>query len=172
MATTPAKPWYREPWPWILASGPLIAVVAGLYTFRLAVTSNDGLVAEDYYKQGLAADKTIAQSGRAAAVGLTAKLQLRAEAINLVLSSTDSFVQPDSLRLTMSHPTRAGMDQTITLTRQGDSYSAALRLPASGHWLVLIEDQEKTWRLLGNVLLPSNEELVIGHAAAKHSAGG
>jgi hypothetical protein len=45
-------------------------------------------------------------------------------------------------------------------------------LPASGHWLVLIEDQEKTWRLLGNVLLPSNEDLVIGHSAVKRPVDG
>ena len=25
-------PWYREPWPWILISGPAIVVVAGMAT--------------------------------------------------------------------------------------------------------------------------------------------
>ena len=67
-----AKPWYKEPWPWILASGPLIVVIAGIWTFRIAVTSSDGLVSEDYYKQGLAVGKTIAQSDNAKAIGLTA----------------------------------------------------------------------------------------------------
>ena len=39
-----SKPWYREPWPWILMAGPAIVVVAGIATAWLAVRSNDGLV--------------------------------------------------------------------------------------------------------------------------------
>ena len=35
-------------------SGPAIVVVAGIYTAYLAIVSNDGLVDDDYYKQGLA----------------------------------------------------------------------------------------------------------------------
>ncbi len=159
---TPVTPWYRQPWPWILAAGPFIAVVAGLYTYRLAVTSSDGLVAEDYYKQGLAADKTIARSERAQAVGLSALLTLKAEKVSVSLSATKEYKVPETLRLTISHPTRAGMDQEIALIKDGTVYSATMRLPASGHWLVMIEDPAKEWRLLGNVLLPSNEDVVIG----------
>ena len=53
------RPWYREPWPWILMSVPATAVVAGIITLWLAVSSADGLVAEDYYKQGLAINRVI-----------------------------------------------------------------------------------------------------------------
>jgi hypothetical protein len=35
-------------------------------------------------------------------------------------------------------------------------------LPAAGHWLVLLEDERKTWRLMGNVILPANGETLIG----------
>jgi hypothetical protein len=47
------KPWYKEPWPWILMAGPVIVIVAGVITAWLAVISNDGLVSDDYYKQGM-----------------------------------------------------------------------------------------------------------------------
>ena len=47
------KPWYREPWPWILMAGPALVVVAGVVTMVLAVRSNDPLVAEDYYRRGV-----------------------------------------------------------------------------------------------------------------------
>ena len=72
MDSTVARPWYREPWPWILAAGPLIVVIAGIYTAWLAVQSNDGLVTDDYYRKGLAANQTIARSDEAARMGLPA----------------------------------------------------------------------------------------------------
>lgn len=47
MSNTPSavRPWYKHAWPWILMAGPAIVVVAGIYTFWLAVVSFDGMVA-------------------------------------------------------------------------------------------------------------------------------
>ena len=56
---TAAQPWYREPWPWILAAGPVAVILAGIVTVWLAIKSNDGLVADDYYKQGLEVNQVI-----------------------------------------------------------------------------------------------------------------
>ena len=56
-----AKPWYREPWPWLLMAGPVAVVLAGIATTVLAVTTFDGLVADDYYKQGLGINRVIAR---------------------------------------------------------------------------------------------------------------
>ena len=56
---TGATPWYREPWPWLLMAGPVTVIIAGGFTAWLAVTSSDGLVADDYYKQGLAINQTL-----------------------------------------------------------------------------------------------------------------
>mgnify|MGYP000916835605 FL=1 len=50
--SAPAKPWYREPWPWLLMSGPGLVVIAGVVTAWIAFSGADGLVADDYYKQG------------------------------------------------------------------------------------------------------------------------
>jgi hypothetical protein len=52
------------------------------------------------------------------------------------------------------------------LARSGDVYSGEVRLPAAGHWLVLLEDERKTWRLMGNVVLPANGETLIGSPVA------
>ena len=42
-----ARPWYKEPWPWLLMSGPAAVVLAGALTAWLAFAGADGLVAED-----------------------------------------------------------------------------------------------------------------------------
>ena len=171
MNSTVVRPWYREPWPWILAAGPFIVVIAAFYTAWLAVKSNDGLVTDDYYRKGLAANQTIARSEEAAKMGLVAGIRVSSDTLLVRLQAGDNkFVMPPTLAVTISHPTRAGLDQSRVLTRSGDSYAGEFRLPAAGHWLVLLEDERKTWRLMGNVILPANGETLIGSPATSRAA--
>lgn len=165
MTTTERTPqaWYRERWPWLLMAGPAIVIVAGLYTAWLAMTSSDGLVAEDYYKQGLAAGETLERSKHAEELGIAVGLRLSGEAVRVRLSSRSAgMTPPPALHLTLSHPTRAGIDQKSLLKPVNGEYVGQLNLPASGHWLVLVEDEARTWRLLGSVRLPAATETVIG----------
>lgn len=166
-----ARPWYREPWPWILAAGPFIVVIAGIYTAWLAVKSNDGLVTDDYYRKGLAVNQTIARSEQAEKFGLVAGVRITADTLSIRLQASDGkFVFPSALVVTITHPTRAGLDQSQVLPRSDNLYRGDVRLPAAGHWLVLLEDKEKTWRLMGNVVLPINGETLIGNPVAVSAA--
>lgn len=158
-----ANPWYREPWPWLLMLGPFVVVLAGIYTAWLAISTNDGLVTDDYYKKGLAVNQTIASSEQAKKLGLSVGVRVTEHGFVARLNAADpAFARPVALVLTLSHPTRAGLDQTLSLKRDGDVYAGDLRLPSSGHWLVLLEDEKKSWRLMGNVVLPASGETVIG----------
>jgi hypothetical protein len=160
---SPARPWYREPWPWILAAGPAIVVVAGIYTAWLAVSTNDGLVTEDYYRKGLAAHQTVTRSEQATRLGLVAGVRIVGEVVSVSLRAGEAaFVPPAAITLTISHPTRAGLDQTRNLQLKADSYVGNVRLPAAGHWLILVEDEARSWRLMGNVVLPASGEVLIG----------
>lgn len=167
MHSAAARPWYREPWPWILAAGPFIVVVAACYTAWLAIKSNDGLVTDDYYRKGLSANQTIARSELASKIGLGAGVRIVGDTLSVRLqASGKDFPMPPTLLVTIAHPTRAGLDQSRVLVRNGDLYSGTVRLPAAGHWLVLLEDERKTWRLMGNVILPANGETLIGNPAS------
>lgn len=163
MNTTLARPWYREPWPWILMTGPFIVVIAGIYTAWLAITTSDGLVTDDYYKKGLAVNQTIARNDQAIKLGLVAGVGIAGETMSVRMQAqSGQFEKPAAIFVTISHPTRAGLDQSRVLVRNGDVYTGEVRLPASGHWLVLLEDERKTWRLMGNVVLPAKGETLIG----------
>jgi len=160
-------PWYRQPWPWILMLGPFVVVIAAIVTAWIAWSTSDGLVTEDYYKKGLVANQTILRSDRATQLGLVAALRFTAERVSVRLSAKDAgFAPPAALQVTISHPTRAGLDQSRMLINDGQSYAGDFHLPASGHWLVLLEDDKKTWRLLGNVILPAAGDTVIGGTVA------
>ena len=100
-------------------------------------------------------------------MGLVAGVRIAGDTLSVRLQASEKgFLMPSTLALTISHPTRAGLDQSRVLVRSGEVYSGEVRLPAAGHWLVLLEDERRTWRLLGNVILPANGETLIGSSAA------
>lgn len=165
--TTPviqnANPWYREPWPWLLMVLPATAVVVGLAFAWVAVATSDGLVTEDYYKEGQMIGETLAKSRRAEELGIAAGLRLTSDSVSIRLSARQAdTLMPSALLVTVSHPTRAGQDQRSILKPVGDAYVGSMQTTASGHRLVLIEDEAKTWRLMGSVVLPAANETVIG----------
>lgn len=162
--TAADKPWYREPWPWMLMAGPFIVIVAAMLSAWLAISTSDGLVTDDYYKKGLAINETLTQSALARSRGIQAGLSLTEDSVRVRLTgrADSGFSMPPALRITLSHPTRAGVDQTELLSLQGDAYVGKLNLPSSGHWLVLLEDEAKSWRLMASVVLPSSGETVVG----------
>jgi hypothetical protein len=154
MKPSPAGPavnsWYREPWPWLLMSGPLIVVVAGLVSAWLAVRSDDGLVADDYYKQGLAVNQTLHRDALAADRHYEASATASPDLNHIRLHLTGTAQLPDALRLTLSHATRSGLDQTINLLQvEPGWYESSLRAPARGRWHLVLEDQRRTWRMTG-----------------------
>lgn len=66
--TTSSKPWWREPWPWILMAGPAAAVVGCVITISLAVQNfADQPITDGGSKRGL----VIERDASAAAVGAT-----------------------------------------------------------------------------------------------------
>ncbi|ADU92099.1 FixH family protein [Taylorella equigenitalis] len=47
------NPWYKEPWPWILMAGPIMAVIGCIITINLALKDNyDDKNKVHAYKQG------------------------------------------------------------------------------------------------------------------------
>jgi hypothetical protein len=146
---TTAKPWYREPWPWILMSGPAAVVAAGAVTTALAVSSFDGLVADDYYKQGLAINRVIARESAARQLGVTASLSFDPTRTHVRVMLGEG-ARPASLRLTLVHRTLPAEDQSIVLTEVSPGfYEGALLAPRRGALHARLEDGAGRWRLAG-----------------------
>ncbi len=138
-------PWYREPWPWILMSGPAAVIVAGAITTWIAFSTWDGLVADDYYKRGLAINKTLAREEAARRRGITAEVRFEPERLRVLLKGE----APDALFIHLVHATRAGHDQRLRLVPAGKSvYEAELPALPPGRWSVVIEDPRGAWRIV------------------------
>lgn len=162
------NPWYKERWTWLLMVMPATAVVAGSITMWLAVKTFDGLVADDYYKQGLAINQTLARASAAQEKGLIANVRFSAEALAIELTANPGVALPQRLDVTLAHPTRGGLDQKLQLEGVGGKYQGAIPVALNAaHWKVLIEDDSHSWRLSGNAFLPAETEIRINSADLK-----
>ena len=137
-------PWYKEPWPWILMSGPAAVVVAGLFTAWLAVRSSDGLVSDDYYKRGLAVNRVLARERAAERLGVHASFERDTRSIRVQLEGA----APPALFLRLVYAPRAGYDLRLRLEPQGAGrYQTGLPALRPGHWRLILEDPRGEWRL-------------------------
>ena len=59
-APTAAAPWWRFGHVWLIIAGPVIVIISGFVTLWLAISRPDPVVAEDYYRQGIEINKTLA----------------------------------------------------------------------------------------------------------------
>ena len=113
-AMSEKKRWYREFWVWVLIALPASAVVGGMITLYLAVSSSDGLVVDDYYERGKAINLELGRDQTAANRHLQALVRIDAlkGRVTVGLESSE-HLHPGHLSLLLLHPTRAGQDQVI-----------------------------------------------------------
>lgn len=159
--------WYRHPWPWIFISMLTATVIAGGVTLWLAVSTSDGLVADDYYKQGLGINRQLARSERATALDLNGRMRFSASELMVSLTGRDGAQLPRRLRVVFSHPTRAGLDRALLLDRDGPDWRGRFEPLPPGRWTVSIEDEQATWRLDAAAHFPEDREITLSAAPFK-----
>ena len=138
-------PWYKQPWPWILMSGPAIVIVAGIATTWIAFASADGLVADDYYKRGLAVNTLLEREQAALRRGIEARIERDGAGIRIELRGD----APPVLILHLAHATRAGEDVRLRLEPGADgAYVAPLPVLSPGRRRVILEDGRGDWRIV------------------------
>lgn len=164
MQATPTTPWYRQRWPWLLMLPPLAAVVGGIVTVVLAVRSDDGMVAADYYKRGLAINAELSRSERAAQLGLVGHVRADGDAAGdtvIVRVSGEQPMPPEAvLQIRLVHPGRGGADRMALLSRVSvdidgrraeyrGQWGDAVTLASPIAWRVVLEGRD--WRLDGGI---------------------
>lgn len=150
MTMSESKPWYKEPWPWILMAGPGLVIVAAIVTIWIAVVSADGLVADDYYKQGLAMNQRLERDHQASKLGLHADVMRAGLNVRLLITAKETVALPEEIVLRLTHPTIDGRDQKVALKSEGAGfYGGVLAEDVAGRWHVTLEDPAGQWRLQG-----------------------
>ena len=150
----PSKPWHKHPLVWMMFAIPFSAVIMGVVMIWLAIDTDDGLVADDYYKQGLEINRVIERDKKAAELGLSAIIEFdnstRIIRIQFDKGSLESF--PKSLPLQLQHATRENSDITVLLDHgMGNKYIGHVNQSISeGIWYFKITGNDGTdvgWKL-------------------------
>ena len=148
------KPWYSYPLVWMMISIPFSAVIMGVVMIWLAVDTDDGLVADDYYKQGLAINDVISLDKKAAELELNAIIVFDSnnKVIKVQLDKGLLAEYPDTLQLSFQHATRANSDVTVTLNHgMDDRYIGYMdKLISEGVWYFEVSNKDvvdEHWKL-------------------------
>lgn len=148
MSTPEPSAWYRDPWRWLIITPPLAAVLAGAVTTWLAIRSWDGLVVDDYYKQGLAINQVLARDARAAALGLAATVDwdVRTGQLEIAWNGGTAQLRPAALDVRLIYATREGLDRELVALPQGPGrYATTVAALRSGQWHVHVSAGD--WRV-------------------------
>jgi hypothetical protein len=144
------SPWYRQFWPWFIISIPALTIVAAMITITIAVKTDDGLVVDDYYKEGLAINEDKQRGKKAAALEISAELSL--DENGMIKAQLPEIVAAlPFLMLTLTHPGDASKDLELPLANVGNAlFTSKDPLDGTGiNWHVVITPPDTDWKLSG-----------------------
>jgi hypothetical protein len=165
---TPSKPWYLHPMVWLVIGIPLSSVVAGIGFIYLAITNPNDVVKDNYYKEGLAINLTLAQDQRARDLGLTGLVTIDAsnERLRVKLSSTN---QP-FIRFGLYHVNDSDLDLNGAMAKSANvdnraEYVYQLDTMVQGRWYLEIKGDDgsaqNSWRLRARLDLPVSGPITL-----------
>jgi len=156
--------WYKEPMFYLVAGIPLVAICWGMVMLKLALSSEDSLVSDSYYKDGVSYTENQEVSEAAKRLQAAADIVFTEDEIRLDLKGYfDEY--PNTLNLQLIHPTLEKQDVTVLLQRLPDGQYAGvneLTLPDRRH--IWLESPEQGWRIRSTEVIEAGKAI---HLQAK-----
>lgn len=159
--------WYKQFWPWFLITIPLISMILGGVIVYLALTSENSMVSDDYYKEGKAINVSLQKSRMAKQLNLVAGLQINGSSI---LVSFKQALPPDpaAIKLDFFHATMESKDFAVMLTRDANGdYRGTFPVLEDGtqspvgKWQLTITPFDESWKIQNQVGFPINGEIIL-----------
>ncbi|VAW55137.1 hypothetical protein MNBD_GAMMA06-2028 [hydrothermal vent metagenome] len=176
--TKTSKPWHKYPLVWMMLFIPFSAVIMGVVMIWLAIDTDDGLVADDYYKQGLVINDVISLDKKSAELKLEAIIEFDNSAKVIKVQFDKGLLEnyPETLQLSFQHATHANSDVVVTLNHGIDSqYIGYLKKAISeGIWYFEVSakdnagDDGSGWKLSARSHVQANNMI---HLQSKYKSG-
>ncbi|WP_114418079.1 FixH family protein [Marinospirillum perlucidum] len=148
------KPWYKEPFAWLAFFPVTLGVFFGLSLLVIGNINYDGVVDENYYKEGLAINQSFERDRFAEELNLTASLRFVQDQLHMDLQG-QLPEYPEELLVHMENPTRASKDFTIAMKHlQGGRYLGTLTQQPDNDWDVKLYGPDREWRLSSRASFP------------------
>lgn len=144
---SPVRPWYKEPYVWMLIGFPTSSVLICTLLITLAVNNKDSLVRDNYYKDGLAINQELQWDRKAVAMDVRLQLTVTGNMAEIKILNTRNEL-PSTLTLKLSHPTLVGKDRDALLQLTHDKiYQGFIEEVEETRFYVQIESLEQSWRV-------------------------
>ncbi|MFQ3172713.1 MAG: hypothetical protein ACI9DG_002754 [Oleispira sp.] len=157
----PYTPWYKEPWMFLVAGVPIIAVCWGMVIITLAVTGKDSLVSDSYYKDGMAFTENNIFIDKAKRLQLKADMVYNQDAIRVTITGYLDE-QPSFLTLQLIHPTLETRDETVLLQQKADGSYLGLTIDSHlGKRKLWVESLEQEWMIKDEALIENGKLLSL-----------
>ena len=154
------RPWYREPMVWLVIAIPLSSIIYGIFFLIVSITSFDGMVVDDYYKEGKQINRELKRDKAALAHGLTAQVMIENKAVTVFILATRNYTPPPALEVRFLYSTRADIDKEIFVEQVSPGiYKGNLAELETGRWNVQIASDD--WRLMGSMRMPGGRKVLI-----------
>jgi hypothetical protein len=184
LADEQSLPWYQYRWPWVLLAIPMSAVAFGIVMISTALIYPDDLVVDNYYKEGMAINRTLLMDAKAVALGVTTVIEVRpggmvtlalAGASDAVVTASlfhvtdrakDQFVvlypdmeSPEIDSPYVDNPDVGNPSTSANLSQQTQRYTAqdtsmATSLSSPGIWYLELRGSEQPWRVRQRIQTP------------------
>ena len=159
-----SAPWYKQFWLWFILTPLLIVFTAGFSMLYIAIATDDGVVVDNYYKDGKAIVVRHEEDNYARSLGLNAVM--KQQGLNFTLELKGELRPlPEQLLLHVIFPTSKAYDVDVVLSHQGlGRYIGELPEAITGNWMLQLQpfSEESLWRLHTNsVNFPAQSEILL-----------
>ena len=152
----PKQKWYQQRWLLFVISVPATSVVLSSIMIYHAVTGQDSLVNDNYYKYGMEINQTIGQDKLAQKLAVEATVTIKANGDAIIkLESLAEEIEP-FLTLKLVHPTLGNLDSETKLFPSPSGYTAQVPENLSGLWYLDLYSHDASWRIRKQTSLPTS----------------
>jgi hypothetical protein len=150
------KPWYKEPWLWLVLSVPIASVILSSIMVSVAVIGKDSLVSDNYYKDGMGINQTINQDRLAKQLNIVPIVTIKEKTVFINIQS-DKMPTQAFLTLKLVHPTVSDKDINIRLLPTEKGFIGDLPNAVEGRRYLDLYGFDDSWRIREEVYLPLNQ---------------
>ncbi len=148
------RPWYKEFWPWFLIAVPVATLIMGGVLLNLAITTENSLVIDDYYKEGKAINARLDKEALAKRLNITTELSIQDGSIALTFHSGIPQ-EGNAVRLNFYHVTLEDRDVSVLLSRDASGiYRGFVEENLDGKWHISLTPFDNSWKIQNTVKLP------------------
>lgn len=154
-------PAYRQFWFWMVFGPLLFIIFFSMVTVYIALKGADDVVTDNYYKSGLAINKTLHQDEKAAALRMSAKINFDVVSREVTLVVTGDAPLPPSMILFLDNPVKKALDQFVVVREvTPGNYRGELAQTLEHSWYLALVPvaspelrKEADWLLTGDINL-------------------